>query len=478
MSLLLLKIIKTMHKFGEKFTDLFQRYMPDAFVFAILLTLLVALLAFGWQGSSVFEIVDAWYKGFWLLLEFGMQIILILVTGFVVALSPIVKRNLDGVATWVNTPRRVYVSVILLGVGLNMISFGLCAITAVFARELAIRIKGVHYPFLFACAYLSSNAWVSGLSSSIPLLLNTEDNFLIKAGVLSETISTTQTLGSSLNLAMIAMYAIVPTLLIYFLAPKDKIVEIDDLKDGSQPVQNTSIEQEADSYHLPNSDSKMVPSDRMNGSVWLSGIVVLMGLTYIARHFMQNGFDLNFNIMIFIFLMLGMALHRTPMRFSIAMKRASSNVSGIIFQYLFYAGIMGIMMYTGLATNLAAVLATVGGETSYAFYSYLGGLSVNFAIPSAGGQFAVMGPTVIEAIKEIAAQNPDADVSAMIVRASMALAYGESLSNLMQPFFLLLLMPVMGVGLKIQARNILGYLVIPFVVLFVVQSLMVTFWPL
>jgi short-chain fatty acids transporter len=73
-----------------------------------------------------------------------------------------------------------------------------------------------------------------------------------------------------------------------------------------------------------------------------------MGLSYIIYYFYTYGFQLNFNIMIFIFLMVGMLLHQTPMRYVIAMKRSSGNISGILFQYPFYAGIMGIMLYTGL----------------------------------------------------------------------------------------------------------------------------------
>ncbi len=74
------------------------------------------------------------------------------------------------------------------------------------ARELAIRIKGVNYPFLVACVYFSGGSWVTGLSSSIPLLLGTDKNYLIEAGVLSEIIPTSYTLGSALNIAMMVLY--------------------------------------------------------------------------------------------------------------------------------------------------------------------------------------------------------------------------------------------------------------------------------
>ena len=128
---------------------------------------------------------------------------------------------------------------------------------------------------------------------------------------------------------------------------------------------------------------------------------MILGFIYIGYHFYNNGFDLNFNIMIFIFIIVGLLLHKTPMRYSIAMKRSSSNVSGILYQYPFYAGIMGIMLYSGLGEELAQIFASVATIDNYPFYAYLTGGMVNFAIPSAGGEFAVVGPSIIEAVKVI-----------------------------------------------------------------------------
>ena len=183
-------------RLGEKATQLFEKYMPNAFVFALALTPFTALIAFLWTGTSPLNIVESWYKGFWSLLEFGMQIILIIITGFAIALSPIVNNGIDRLTKYINTPKQVYFFVVLIGAALSLISFGWIVITCVLARELAMRVKGVNYPFLIACVYFSGGSWVTGLSSSIPLLLGTEDNYLIEAGVLSSIIPTSVTLGS------------------------------------------------------------------------------------------------------------------------------------------------------------------------------------------------------------------------------------------------------------------------------------------
>ena len=464
-----------MEKFGEKFTHLFLKYMPNAFVFALLLTLLVTLGAFFWMDSPPLKIIESWYNGFFDLLGFAMQIVLIVITGFSIALSPIVKRAIDKLSKYITTPAQVYFLVVSIGMLLCMISFGWLVITSVLARELALRVKGVNYPFLIACVYFSFNSWVLGLSSSIPLLLNTENNFLIEAGILSEVIPTSLTLGSSLNLVMMPILIFGAALLMLFLRPKTaKNKELRDLMITDETVKTETIEEEASHLRLPFTSV----SDSLNNSRIVQMIIVIMGLTYIIFHFSSRGFDLNFSIMIFIFLIFGMLLHQTPIRYVIAMKRSSSNISGILFQYPFYAGIMGIMLYTGLGERMGQALAAFATVDSYPFYAYLTGGIINFAIPSAGGEFAVVGPSIINAVKQISVGLPQEQITAMISRASMAAAYGESMSNMMQPFYLLIIMPVMATGSKLQARDVMGYLVIPFVVFLIIQAVLVVWWPI
>ncbi len=461
-------------KLGQKFTDVFTKYMPSAYVFALLLTLITGIFALAFTNSKPIDILEGWYNGFWKLLSFGMQIVLIIITAYCIAQSQPIKKGVDKLATYIKTPTQVYFIVIVLGSLLSLVSFGMVVITAILAREMALRIRGIHYPFLVACVYFSFGGWVCGLSSSIALLLNTNKNFLIKDGILNDTISTSYSLGSNLNLLMIVLFVVVSPFLIWLLIPKSfDGKELHDLKSDNAEDEG-SVRDEALSYKLP---FKAV-SDTLNNAGWLQISVALLGLTYIVYHFATKGFDLNFNIMIFIFLIVGMLLHITPMRYSIAMKRVSSNISGILFQYPFYAGIMGVMMASGLGEKISEVLVSIATPESYAFISYLTGGLINFAIPSAGGEFAIIGPSIINMVQELGANLSPTEVTAMTARASMSVAYGESLSNLLQPFFLLIVFPVMGAGIKIQARDVVGYLFIPFIVLFVIQALMVTYVPL
>jgi len=454
--------------------DLVRQWLPDPFVFAVLLTVITAAVAMVWVGASPAQVITGWYNGFWMLLEFGMQMVLIISTGYAIALSPLVARLIDRLATKITRPGSVYLTVLVGGFLLDLVSWGWMVLAAVLGRELAIRVRGVHFPFLVACAFFSSGSWVTGLSSSIPLLLNTPGNFLIEAGLLPGTIPVTETLGSPLNLTVMAVYLIVGPTVMYLLRPRDTIIELDDLRTSPGVVKETTVAEEAEGMK----SSEPVVSDRLNSSAIVQLVVVAMGLAYIVLHFARRGFDLNLNIMIFIFLILGMLLHRTPIRYVVAMGRACSNISGIVFQYPFYAGIMGIMLATGLGKAIAVWMASLVTLKTLPVAAYLLGGVVNFSIPSAGGEWAVIGPPLVEAVRELAGPVGTGELNRQVARIAMATAYGESLTNLLQPFYLLIILPIMGVGIRIQARDVVGYFFVPFLVLFTIIGLLVAVFPL
>jgi short-chain fatty acids transporter len=81
---------------------------------------------------------------------------------------------------------------------------------------------------------------------------------------------------------------------------------------------------------------------------------------------------------------------------------------------------------------------------SYPFIAYITRGFVNFAIPFAEGEFAVVGPRIINAVKEIGAGLPASEMTTLISKASLSIAQGESFSNTLQPFHLLIIMPAMG----------------------------------
>ncbi|MEQ8230341.1 MAG: TIGR00366 family protein [Gammaproteobacteria bacterium] len=463
-----------LQQLGAVLARALRRLIPDSFVFALVLTLLVAALAWGAADAAPRQVVDAWYRGFWILLEFGMQVTLLLTTGFAIALSPPVARLIDRVALLARGPGSVYLIVAVVGGLFGLVSWGWAVLTAVLARELASRVRGVDYAYLTACAYGAGVTWVCGLSSSIPLVLNTEGNFLIDTGVLDATVPIALTLGSTMNKAQMVAYFLTMPALFYLLRPRDEQpATIEELREA-EAVEPLPIEEEARMLSLDGSSL----SDRLNNSRLLVWLIAGAGFWYIVDYFRARGFDLNLNIMIFVFVQAGLLMHGTPMRYVIAMKRACANVSGIIFQYPFYAGIMGIMMYTGLAAATAGWLAGNATLATFPFVAQLSGALVNMAIPSAGGEWAVLGPSIAATAQTLAAGLSPAEAQAYVARVAMAVAYGETSSNLLQPFFLLAILPVMGVGVRIQARDVMGYLVIPFLWMTAYTGVIVTWMPL
>ncbi len=464
-----------LNRVGFFFAETLKRWIPDPFVFALLITLFSAVMAMTIVDAGPMQIIDAWYQGFWILLEFAMQMILILATGYCIALSPPVNKLIDKLAHYANTPSKVYGGTILIGGIFVLVSWSWVVLTAVFAREVANRVRGIDYAYLTACVYLSFGVWVAGLSSSIPLLLNTDNNFLIKEGLLDSTIAIGHTLGSTMNLLF--MFSIIlglMALMIWMRPKEDLIVEMDALEDKGNKPTTLSIAEEAESLKLPTGNF----SDAVNNSVILQGIICLLGFWFGVRYFLENGFDINLNIIIFLFLFIGMLFHRTPMRYVLAMRRACSNVSGVIFQFPFYAGIMGIMMYTGLAKELSLWMTESASVATLPAYAYISGALVNFAIPSAGGEWAVIGPSFIESAK-VLGEGMDAEgLDAFLSRVALSVAYGESATNLLQPFFLLLILPVMGAGVRIQARDVMGHLVIPCIITITFGLILVTSLPL
>jgi len=458
---------------GQLFSHRLRRWIPDPFVFALVLTVLVGVVAMLSTDSGPARVTGHWYRGFWMLLEFGMQMVLILATGFAIALSPPAARLIDILARFARTPGTVYVVVLIAGGLFNLVSWGWTVLAAVLGRELARRVPGVDYAYLIACVYLSGQPWVGGASSSIPLLLNTPGNFLIEAGLLEGTIATSQTLGSTLNLAYVTAYFLTLPLLMWLMRPgRDQVRTLDELRDPEQADQ-ASVAQEAAGLTL---DGRSL-SDRLNNGRWLQLIVGLAALWYVVRHFINSGFSIDLNIMIFLFIALGLLAHQTPMRYGLAMKRACANAYGIVYQYPFYAGIMGIMMFSGLGAQISLWLAEGASLTSLPLIAQFAGAAVNFAIPSAGGEWAVIGPSLTETALTLTAHLPAEEQQAYVARIAMAVAYGETSTNLLQPFFLLAVLPVMGAGVLVHARDVMGYLVIPFVLIYTLTALLLSLVP-
>ena len=423
---------------------LVQRYLPDPFLFCVILTLIVFIGGIGLTGQGPMEMVIHWNNGFWKLLAFSMQMVLVLVTGHTLAHAPIIQKGLRGLAAPAKTPLQVIVAVTIVSSIACWINWGFgLVIGALYARQLAKEVKGVDYRLLIASAYTGFLVWHAGISGSIPLKLATAGADLAKItkNAVIDPIPTSETIFSSFNLIIVLVLLITIPLVNRFMHPDSKdVVTIDPalLEEKSQPVDSVK--------------KSKTPADWMENSPLFSMLIGLMGLVFIIHYFSKNGFQLNLNIVNFMFLFAGIILHGTPRRFLDAITVATKGSAGIILQFPFYAGIMGMMVgantagisCAGLMSNWFVDISTV---TTFPLFTFLSAGLVNFFVPSGGGQWAVQAPIMMPA---------GAALGVPAAKTAMAIAWGDAWTNMIQPFWALPALGIAGLG----ARDIMGFCLI------------------
>lgn len=439
-----------MNALANFFTRLVNRYMPDPLVIAILLTVLTMLLAVLVQGTSPLNAVRYWGDGFWDLLAFSMQMTVILLAGYILAKTPLVDSALNRLAARVKTPfMAIVVATLVGGIGswLNW-GFGL-VIGGIVAQKLALNVKGLHYPLVIAAAYSGFALYGIGLSGSVPLLIATEGHFLQDAIGL---IPLSETIFSPILLITSALILLTLPFFNAWLHPKlDKdIVEID----PSTVAKPTAAP-------LPG-DVKVTIAERLNRSRVVGIGIGLLGMLYIALYTVDGG-SLNLNTVNFAFLFLGILLFASPANYLAALADGIRIVSGIIVQYPFYAGIMGILVSSGLVVSFANIFVDISSAQTLPIWSFISGGIINLLAPSGGGQWAVQGPVMMQAATEIGASQ---------AATALAVQIGDQWSNMIQPFWIL---PVLAIsGLKL--RDVMGYMVLILIYLGIIYGSAMLIW--
>ncbi|WP_110685961.1 short-chain fatty acid transporter [Salinicola aestuarinus] len=412
-----------------------ERYLPDPYIFVLLLTLIAALAAMLIEGRAPLAVMRDWGDGFWGLLSFSMQMLLVLVTGFMLASSPPIKRLLDRLASLARSPGGAIVLVTLVSLAASWINWGFgLVIGALFAKALARRIR-VDYRLLIASAYSGFVVWHGGLAGSIPLTIATPGHFSeAEIGL----ISTSQTIFAGFNLLIVAaLFVIMPLVNRWMLpAPRDSVY--------IPPSRLTE----------PGADDRVTierPADRLENSTLLSWLVGVPGLAYLIYDFAIAGGGLNLNSVNFLFLMLAIVLHRTPRSLLASLNEAIKGGAGIVIQFPFYAGIMGIMMGSGLAESLSQMFVAIASAESLPFWSFISAGVVNLFVPSGGGQWAVQAPVMLPAAEALGAD---------VARVAMGVAWGDAWTNLLQPFWALPVLAIAG----LNAKDIMGFCLIQLVV--------------
>lgn len=426
-------------RMGDYFTRWAEKYMPDPFLFAVLLTFLTCALGVAFTKSGPFDMLKHWYKGFWTLLGFSMQMCLILVTGYALATTKAVRKIIDTLAEIPTSGGAAAALVCFTAILAAYVNWGLGLIVgALMAREVALRgyKRGIpmHYPLLGTAGYIGLACWHGGLSGSAPLLVATQKHFLVdKMGI----VPVSQTLFSPLNIVVGIGLLILLPLLLKMLAPTsaEEMITVDkvlpDVESLLKPAEETAPQEKSVAYHLEH-------------SIAISMIVGFMGMAIVVWYFYEKGFDLNLDIVNFTFLFAGIILHGRPINYVRAVADGAKGCAGIILQFPFYSGIMGMMKFSGLVIVMSDWFVAISNVYTFPVFAFLSASLVNIFVPSGGGQWAVQGPVLIEAAKTLGVSYP---------KTVMALAYGDQWTNLFQPFWALALLGLTG----LKAGQIMGY---------------------
>ena len=458
----------TIERVGLRLADVVENWMPSPFLFAIILTYIVYVAAIVVEGTGLGEAVGFWYGGFWNFLSFAMQMTLILMTGFVIAYHPWVNGVLRRLAQIPSNGKQAVLLVGVVTMGLAWVHWGLSLILgAIFAREMG-RIAHengvkVHYPLLCVAGYMGLGlTWHWGLSASAPLLLNTPNNDFIQAGVIDSIVPASATIFSSYALILTVLSILYAALVLYLLSPSPENARGIDAYLSDVELAETATDGAGEP--ATTSTSAPVPAERIDNSRLLGGLIALTGVGVVAYSLLTQGLDAwNLNLVNFAFLMVGLAIYTRPQAYRERFGEAAEAAAGIILLFPFFAGIEGIMASSGLATTIAESLLAVSTVETFPVIAWLTAGVVNMFVPSGGGEWIVLGPSLIEAADQLGVP---------VGKATIAYAVGDAHTNLFNPFWAI---PLLAIT-RIKAREMFGYAIamllalIPFlaVVLYVV----------
>jgi short-chain fatty acids transporter len=431
-------------RIGMTLADWSERWYPDALVFAI--GAVVIVFAAGlFSGSTVSDLVEDFGDGFWKLIPFTMQMVMIIIGGYVVASSLPVARLVRALAAIPRTPRSAVAFVAFVSTMSSLVSWGFSLVfSALLVREIVQRVRGVDYRAASAAAYLGvGSVWGLGLSSSAALMMATPASIppeLLKVSgriPLTETIFTWQSMLTALVLILASISVA------YFSAPT---------VENSKTVETLGVRVEPS---VPIDENRRSPGEWLEHSGILTIFICAIGFTYLGQIVLARGLRaaLDLNTYNFLFIMLGLLLHWTPRDFARAVAGSVPATAGVLIQFPFYAGIFGMVTKSSMSQQLAQLFVQISKQRTYPILIALYSAILGMFVPSGGGKWLIEAPYVLQA----AIQN-HVNLGWVVQIYNTA----EALPNLINPFWMLPLLGLLG----IRARQLVGYTVLQLMINF------------
>ncbi|HEY4776636.1 MAG TPA: TIGR00366 family protein [Candidatus Acidoferrales bacterium] len=421
--------------------DLSEKWFPDALVFAFI-AIIVVFAAGLILGSTAVELVTDFGDGFWQLIPFTLQMAMVIVGGYVVAVSPPVAGIIRRLAEIPRTPRGAVAFVAFFASVSALVSWGFSLVfSGLLVREITQRMR-VDYRAAGAAAYLGAGSvWALGLSSSAALLMATRESIPPALFKLSGIIPLTSTIFTWQSLVTTVVLIAATILVAYFSAPTDEHLKV---------AQSFGMKIEQPAIELKETRT---PGEWLEYRGILTILICAIGFGYLARVFFTKGLlaALDLNTYNFLFIMLGMLLHWTPRAFIKAVTASIPATAGVLIQFPFYAGIFGLMTKSPISAELSRFFVRVSTQGTYPVMVSVYSMVLGFFVPSGGGKWLIEAPYVLDAANQL---HVNLGWVVQIYNAA------EALPNLINPFWML---PVLGL-LNVRARELVGYSVLQFIV--------------
>ena len=443
-------------RLGARIADGCERWFPDAFVFALAAIVIVFLggLAIGVPAP---KLAAEFGSGFWSLVNFTMQMALIIVGGFVVASSPPVARLTSRLAAIPKTGRGAVAFVALFAMLSALLSWGLSLIfTGLLVRDVARRLEAINVRVDFraigAAAYLGlGTVWALGLSSSAALLQATRSAIPASLLPITGVIPLTQTIFLWQSMLMALILMLVALSVAYYSAPHDE--EARTFAEAGVRFEPFTVDPAP----------ARTPAERAENSPILSVAIALVMFWFLGQQLRERGglaaVDLNnFNL---AFLATGLLLHWRPRSFLRAVAASIPAVAGVIIQFPFYGGIFGMIAKTELSERLANLFIQFSTKGTFPVVVAAYSMVLDLFLPSGGGKWVVEAPYVMKAANELGVH---LGWTVQVYNVS------ETVPNLINPFWML---PLMGI-LNVKARDLAGYSILQ--LLFLIPVVLILCW--
>lgn len=427
-------------RFGLGLANWSERWFPDPLVFA-LLGIVIVFLAGLCLHESASKLAVQGVKNFWTLVPFTMQMVMIIIGGYVVATTPLVNRLIVALARVPKTGRSAIALIALFSMLTSLISWGLSLIfSGLLTREMAKRVKGMDYRAAGAASYLGLGAtWALGLSSSAAMLMATKSSIPPALLAVSGVIPLRQTLFLWQSMTMAAVLVVVSVVIAYLSAPSPE---------NARTAEDFGITVDV---RPQVAEPRTKPGEWLEYSPLLTIFVGALMVWYLIDFFRTSpqgalaALDLNtYNLM---FITVGLLLHWKPRNFMHAVADAVPATGGVLIQFPFYAVIFGMIVGTGISTWLADLFARVTTHATYPLLVALYSAILGTFVPSGGSKWIIEAPYVLQAA------NLHQVHLGWVVQIYNA---AEALPNLVNPFWML---PLLGI-LKLKARDLVGYTVL------------------